>query len=569
VKITLANLALTIVSAALATLTAGNAAAGEPADTIYVGGDVITMNATAPSAEALAVKDGRILAVGDRGALEAQHRGETTRVVDLGGAALAPGLIDAHSHFANALSVVDWVNVSAPPVGPVRDIPGIIARLQAYAAKNRPRKGEWIIAYGYDPNTLTEKRDVTRDDLDSQFPDNPVMLLHVSNHGCVLNSAGFRAAGIDASTPTPAGGVIARKPGSQEPAGLLMETAAFPVFAKLPRPSESSQLAAFAAAQKEYARNGYTTIQDGATQFRDYRTMRKAAALGVLYLDLVALPLVTELDAFAAALASDGTYRGRLRIAGVKCLTDGSPQGKTAYWTAPLLTGGPNGEKNWRGEPTLPYADFAPIVKQLVDNKIRVYSHANGDAAIDMVIEALAAAGVSAEQDRRDVVIHSQFMRPDQLDAYKKLGLTPSFFTNHTFYWGDVHVANTGEARAFFISPMAAARERGIRFSNHTDYTITPLDPMMTMWTAVTRKSRSGKVIGPDQRVDAATALRALTIDAAWQYKEDQTKGSLEPGKLADLVIFDRNPLKAGDDDLRQIRVVETIKEGQTVFRAR
>jgi len=548
---------------------ANTAVAGEIADALYVGGDVITMNDAQPTAAAVAVKGGLILAVGDRAALEEEHRGDTTRVVDLAGETLAPGLIDAHSHFNNALQVVGWVNVSAPPVGPVRDIPGLIARLQAHAAKHHPPAGTWIIAYGYDPSTLAENRDITRDDLDPHFADNPVLLIHVSNHGCVLNSAGFRTAGIDASTPTPPGGVIARKAGSQEPAGLLMETAAFPVFAKLPQPAESTQLAAFAAAQKEYARNGYTTIQDGATQFRDYRAMRKAADLGLLYLDLVALPLWTDLQQFSALDLTDTAYHGRLRFGGVKCIADGSPQGKTAYWTKPLLTGGPNGEKDWRGEPTLPYAELAATIQQLVDKKIRVYAHANGDAAIDMVIEALSAAGVRADQDRRDVVVHSQFVRPDQLDAYKRLGVTPSFFTNHTFYWGDVHVANTGAARAFFISPLAAAVERGIRFSNHTDYTITPLDPMMTIWSAVTRQSRSGAIIGPDQRVDATTALRAITLDAAWQYHEEKTKGSIEVGKLADLVIFDRNPLKIPPDGLRQIRVVETIKEGQTVFRGR
>lgn len=552
----------------LLTCTAPAALAGDPADAIYVGGDIVTMNAALPEAEALAIKGGRILAVGKRDAIVTAHRGEATRLIDLHGRALLPGFIDAHSHFANAIRIVDWANVSAPPVGSVEDIRGLVARLQAHAKAHHPAKGTWIVAYGYDPTALKEKRDVTRDDLDASFPDNPVMILHVSSHGAVLNSAALRAAGIDATTPTPPGGLIARKPGSQEPAGLLMETAFFPVLGKLPEPPETARMIALAKAQKEYARNGYTTIQDGATRFSDYAMLRRAGARGQLYLDLVALPVMVELDKFAAVDLTDSSYHDHVRVAGAKLITDGSPQGKTAYWTKPLLTGGPAGEKNWRGEPTMPYDALAALVKKLVDQKIRIFAHANGDAAIDMVIKALSAAGVSAEQDRRDVVIHSQFMRPDQLVAYKKLGISPSFFPAHTFYWGDVHIANTGMQRAAFISPLAAAAAQGIRFSLHTDYPITPLDPMMLLWSATTRQSRSGVVVGAAQVVDTATALRALTLDAAWQYKEEADKGSLEVGKRADLVILDANPLRASAAALRQIRIVVTLKDGRVVYRA-
>ena len=198
----------------------------------------------------------------------------------------------------------------------------------------------------------------------------------------------------------------------------------------------------------------------------------------------------------------------------------------------------------------------------------QIFYHGNGDAAIDSLCKAFDGLGVKAAQDRRDVVIHSQFVRPDQLDRYVELGLTPSFFTSHVFFWGDAHLLNTGEERASFISPLAAAKAKGLRFSNHTDYSITPLNPFMTMWSAMTRQTRSGRVPGPDQRVDAATALKALTLDAAWQYKEENTKGSLEVGKLADLVILDQNPLTLDPMMIKEIQVLETIKEGKTVYTA-
>jgi hypothetical protein len=159
-------------------------------------------------------------------------------------------------------------------------------------------------------------------------------------------------------------------------------------------------------------------------------------------------------------------------------------------------------------------------------------------------------------------------MRPDQLDDYAELGFSPSFFTVHTFFWGDEHVANLGEDRAYFMSPMKSADAKGIRFSNHNDFSVTPIDPMRMIWSAVKRESRSGRIIGPDERVDRWNALKALTINAAWQYFEEDEKGSIEAGKLADLVILDANPLTVETDDILNIKVVETLKEGKSVYKA-
>lgn len=213
--------------------------------------------------------------------------------------------------------------------------------------------------------------------------------------------------------------------------------------------------------------------------------------------------------------------------------------------------------------------DYHALFKMARDAGARVYTHANGDAAIDMVLEAHEHFGIDASDGLRNVVVHSQFMRPEQLDRYVGYGITPIFFTSHAFFWGDDHVRNLGEERAAWLSPMAAAQERGIRFTNHTDFNVTPLDPMMTMWSAVTRQSRSGKVIGAEQRVDPMTALEALTIDAAYQNFEEDEKGSIEPGKLADLVILSANPLTVAPDAIRDIEVVETIRKGETVYKAK
>ncbi|MCS5691959.1 amidohydrolase family protein [Cyanobium sp. FGCU-6] len=197
-----------------------------------------------------------------------------------------------------------------------------------------------------------------------------------------------------------------------------------------------------------------------------------------------------------------------------------------------------------------------------------IFCHCNGDAAIDLMIDAARAAGLTAEQDRRTVIVHSQFVRPDQLDAYVELGFTPSFFTVHTFFWGDVHVENLGRERAFFLSPMASALARGLRCSNHNDFSVTPVEPMRMVQTAVERISRKGEVIGPQERVSPWQALKALTIEAAWQIREEGEKGTIEPGKLADLVILDADPTAVPAADILNIAVVETFKEGRSVYRA-
>ncbi len=538
------------------------------ADQIYFGGPIVTVNDAQPSAEAIAIKDGKIIAVGNRTDVEAAHKGQLTEMVDLGGKTLVPGFIDAHSHFLFALDMPTQANLSAPPVGPVKSIPDIIAELKKLQARLNIPKGDWVIGYGYDGNNLAEGREITREDLDPAFPDNPVMLIHVSQHGAVLNSAGFKKFNITAKTPTPPGGVIVRKPGSQEPAGLLMETAYIPLMSQMPQPSEADRLARLNAAQQIYASNGYTTIQEGATHLKDVEFLKKGAAQKLLYLDIVSLPIFLDLkNALAEYPASSwGAYDNRLKLGGVKIVLDGSPQGKTAYFTRPYLTGGPEGQKNWRGEPTAPEKDFFAMLGPLyANNSFRTFAHCNGDAAVDMYLDLLEKFGV--KPGSRPVAIHSQFVRADQLDRYVKLGVVPSMYPEHTFFFGDVHIKNLGMDRASFMSPTESALKKGLHVTLHTDFNVLPLDPMLVMWTAMNRTTRSGVVLGADERLTAAQALKAITLDSAYEYMEEGAKGSLEVGKLADLTVLSGNPLTATGDALKDIKVVETIKEGKSIYK--
>lgn len=555
--------------------------AGTGAETIYRGGTIITMDDTRRDVKAVAVAGGRILAAGDEAEVM-KTKTDATKVVDLGGKTLMPSFIDSHGHFMNAPQIVKWANVSGPPVGPVRKIADIIPVLQAHVKKFGIKKGEWIIGYGYDRSNLAEGRELLASELDPAFPDNPIMLIHSSNHGAVLNSAGFKKVGYDENTKTPAGGVINRIEGTNKPAGFIMETAFIPLFGNMPQPTERELLDTLNEAQQIYASGGVTTCSEGATYAKDVAFLRKAGEEGLLYLDVVSLPLILELPALVKEYAPNfkggpmelpresakafGTYTNRLKLAGFKAPLDGSPQGKTAFWSKPLLTKGPGGEENWRGQPLFPPEVVNKVLKEVFDKGIQVWAHCNGDAAIDMMIDASRAAGVKADQDRRTVIIHSQCMRPEQLDAYVELGFSPSFFTVHTFFWGEEHLANLGEERAFFISPMKSAIAKGLHCSNHSDFSVTPMDPLRMMWSAVTRQSRGGKVIGPNERIDRWESLKALTINAAWQLREEDQKGTIAAGKLADLVILDANPLTVETDKILEIKVLETFKEGKRVY---
>lgn len=542
----------------------------DTAEIIYIGGDIVTMNDSRPSAAALAVRGGRIMAVGDRDDI-LRLRGPATRTVDLDGATLLPGFIDPHSHYINSLTVANQANLFAPPAGPGADVDAIVATLRAFRDSHPPQPGDMIVGYGYDDTLMPAGRTLCKEDLDHDFPDIPVVVGHVSMHGAVLNSAAMRKFGITAQTETPAGGVIVRKPGSTEPDGLIMETAYLPILSAMPKPTTANEVSWSQAGQLMYAAAGITTAHEGLTSAADVDLLYRAAAGGANLIDIVAFPFILELDDVLQRYPKTtfDSYRDRVKLGGVKLTLDGSPQGRTAYFSTPYLADGPDGQQDWRGELGFSQDVVNGWFKQVYDLGLPLDVHANGDAAIDVALAAHEfAAGAEPSKERRTVMVHSQFVRRDQLQRYREYNIIPSFFTEHAYYFGDAHVALRGKPQADFLSPMRAAIDIGLSPTNHTDFVVTPLDQMFLIWTAVNRRSRSGAIIGDDQRVTAWEALQAITINAARQYGETDLKGTLEPGKLADLVVLDGNPLNAEPMDIKNIQVVQTIKEGSAVYGA-
>jgi predicted amidohydrolase YtcJ len=544
-------------------------ASAAPADRIIRGGPIVTVNPAQPAAQAVAIAGGKIVAVGSEADVM-KHKGEATEVVDLAGRTLVPGFVDGHSHFFSLVDVQTQALCASPPAGPCKTVADVIAALKAVQARRKLGPGKFVMGFGYDPELLAERRAPTKQELDAAFPDNPVILVHVSGHGAMLNSKALASYGVTATTPTPTGGVIGREPGSNEPNGLLFETAFLPIFAEVPGPDGDEAIQLLEAGQELYLREGITTAQEGATMKHQVDLLRTLADRGGFKLDVVLLPFITEIDAVFAGKPprNELEYRNRLRIGGVKALMDGSPQGRTAAFTTPYLTDGPAGQKEWRGELSFPQPVLNDMVKKVYDGGATLFVHCNGDAAIDALLEAHRfASGGEPAKPRGTVGVHSQFIRRDQLEKYKAWNITPSFFTIHCFYFGDTHVTNRGKAQADFISPMKSARALGLRPANHTDFNVAPLDQIFTIHTAVNRLSRSGQTIGADEQITPLEALEAITIDGARLYGEEAKKGSIEVGKLADLVVLSANPLTTPPATLGAIRVEETIKEGKTVWK--
>jgi len=556
-------------AALTAILTAVSLAGAAPADRIIRGGPIVTVNPGRPTAEAVAIVGGTIVAVGSDSDVM-QHRGDATVVTELAGKTLVPGFVDGHSHFCSLVDVQTQALCASPPAGPCKTVADVIAALKAVQARRKLGPGKFVMGFGYDPELLAEKRPPSKQELDAAFPENPVILVHVSGHGAMLNTKALAAYDVTAATPTPPGGVIGREPGSNEPNGLLFETAFLPIFAKVPGPGDDETLELLKAGQQLYLREGITTAQEGATMKHQVDLLRILANRGDLKLDVVMLPFIAEIDAIFAGQPprNETEYKNRLRIGGVKVVMDGSPQGRTAAFTTPYLTDGPAGQKNWRGELSFPQPVLNEWVKKVYDGGATLFVHCNGDAAIDALLEAHRfASGDDPAKPRGTVGVHSQFIRHDQLEKYRAWKITPSFFTIHCFYFGDTHVANRGRSQADFISPMKSARALGLRPANHTDFNVAPLDQLFTMHTAVNRISRSGQTIGADERVTPMQALEAITIDGARIYGEEAKKGSIEVGKAADFAVLSANPLTVPPATIETIRVEETIKDGTTVWK--
>ncbi len=521
--------------------------------TLYFGGPILTME-EGPIPQAVLVDHGVVAAVGERDLL--RRRAGSCREVDLEGRALLPAFLDGHSHltaYANSLCLVALEGAKSPQE--VLDL--LRSGLQTAPLPD----GAWAMGFGYDHNQFPSRQHPTRELLDQVCPHRPLLITHASGHMGVLNSAALAALGIDASTPDPVGGRIGRLEGSREPSGYLEEAAFTQATARVPPISRDQLLSALEKAQNRYLAAGITTIQDGRTGPADWALLQEFAQKGRLRADVVCYPPLQEDGSFPFPIQRE--YRRRLRIGGGKIFLDGSPQGRTAWLSAPYL----HADDGYRGYGLYEDRQVLAFARAAYRDGFQLLAHCNGDAAAQQFIDACTAAQREFPHHHpRPVLVHGQLLRKDQLPAMASLGMIASFFVAHTYYWGDIHLENLGRERASRISPARSAVEAGVVETFHQDTPVLPPDMLTTLWCAVQRVTRKGVLLDGEECLSPLEALKAITIHAAWQYGEEDRKGSIRPGKLADLVILDQNPLAVEPDRLPSLQVLETIKEGETVF---
>ena len=385
----------------------------------------------------------------------------------------------------------------------------------------------------------------------------------------MANSRALELAGFSADTPELPGGVIRRQPDGS-PDGVLEETPHFVAMGHLlGKLGDLGMRGLFRAGTATLARYGYTTAHEGRASPDQVLMMRDVAATEGLDIDVLAhVDVLTDRDFIARETSAD--YRDGFRVAGAKLTIDGSPQGFTALRDRPYHAPPPPYRADYRGYASAEADTVFDAVDWAYGAGVQLQVHANGEGAADLLIAAVrAATAAHGRHPNGAVLIHGQFEREDQVQQFVDLGVFPSLFPMHTFYWGDWHRERTvGPALADNISPAQWYLRRGAHFTSHHDAPVAFPDSMRVLDATVTRRSRSGDIIGPDQRVDVETGLKSMTIWAAEQHGEAATKGSITPGKLADLVILDQDPTAIDPEALDGIRVVETIKEGRSVYRA-
>ena len=535
--------------------------------TVYYNGDILTMEGDGPKyVEAVLVKDDKIAFVGGVQDALAQA-GTNANMHDLKGHTLLPGFIDTWGHFALIAQDTFGVNVAYFSKNPPKTKQELIDKLRK---EGNPFNG-WIIGTGYSEALLSDGA-ITLAELDKAFPKTPVLIENISTLTGIVNSAGLKKLGITPATKA-VSGFIPVDPQTGKLTGDLIGMPYLNAVAKaVGKYSQDLTFESYRKAEKMYLSNGFTTAQSYEATVADIRNMRLAVDRGIVAIDLIALPTFDIVDAlletnphYQFGIYSKGD-RG-FKVAGIQVPTDGAPQLRLAYFTKPYLetTGF---TKDWRGFAYYPQSLIDKYVKLAYEKKIQYFGYSNGDAGIDMTLAAIdkVIKETGITEDRRTVIAHSFFAREDQLDDYKKKNIMAIMMPNGTWLYGDTYPKTLGLERASNLNPLKSAHAKGVVTALHNDTPSSGPNVLFSIWSAVNRQTLSGNTLGPEQKVDPYLAIKGFTSNAAYQYREEDKKGTITPGKLADLVELDRNPLKVDPKDIKDIGVVQTIKAGVSLY---
>lgn len=511
---------------------------------IYINGDFITLEND--NIEAIATENDKIIKTGSKAEIT-ELADENTEIIDLNGNTLMPAFIDAHSHiFALAKSLMQ---ISIDGLTSIEEIKNCLAEY-----KKENRTNEWIIVNGYDNNILKNRQHITKNELDEIFPDTPVIIENKSRHNGVVNSKALEMLGITKTTANPEGGRIFYD------TGLLEENAFIDSLKKIPLPKMEEIINAFKEAQEIYASHGITMAQEGVITNDLAKIFKLLANNNEIFLDIVAYMDYKNMDEIKKEYSEYiNKYKNKFKIGGIKIFLDGSPQAKTAWLREAYAN-----EPEYYGYRIMKDEDIEEILEKAKESKLQILAHCNGDKAAEQYINAVK----KVSNLKRPVMIHAQLLGLDQLEDVKKYNIIPSFFISHIYYFGDIHIKNLGIKRAEHISPAGSSLKQDILFTFHQDTPVIEPNMFETIWCAVNRTTKEGKVLREDEKISVLEAIKAVTINSAYQYGEEDVKGSLKAGKKADLIIVDRNPLNVDKNELRNIKILETIKDGKTIYKS-
>jgi predicted amidohydrolase YtcJ len=539
---------------ACTTATESRSSAAAP-DTILIGGTIHTMSAALPRAEALAITNGRISAVGAAREIE-RLRGASTQIVDMRGKTVLPGFVDPHMHFA-AVELDDFVDASVRRAPTIAALQGLICGL---AAQSPPT--QWVRAQQFDPTIVRDRRGPTLAELDAAAPDHPVFVIETNGHVAYVNSRALQIAGVVNTMPDPSAGRFVRDASGALTGRLEEAPAMYPFLARMPVVSEAELTVRAMTLARRAAAAGCTMLHDcaigalrGASELERLRTISEQGAPVRLRGMLVA----AASQRWESLGLRPGMGDDRMRLTGMKTLSDGSNQARTSFMREPYLGTAARGAAN------LSLEQLTETIRRAHRSGWQMGVHANGDAAIDLTLAAYRAVlEESPRADHRHRIEHCSMLHPEQMATMRELGVSPSFLIGHVRIWGKAFQERLiGPERIRHYDPCRSALAAGLRISLHSDYSVTPLEPLQAVETAVTRAmDEGGEALNPSEGLTVAQALKAVTLDAAWQVGADDITGSIESGKYADLVVLAEDPFRVRPNEIANIPVRDTWLAG-------
>jgi predicted amidohydrolase YtcJ len=533
------------------------------ADLLLLNGKIVTVDADDSIVEAVAVKGDRIVATGSSAEMKKLAK-KGVKIIDLKGRTVLPGIIDSHTHPHNAAMNFLEIDCRGKGIKGIKDIQTAVAK-----KAKEVKAGEWIQGSGYNDSKLAEKRQITRWELDEAAPKNPVCITSDTGHQCIVNSKALEIAEITKFTPDPAGGQI-DKDAKGELTGLLYETATKLVSDKIPEYTVAQVKEGLRQLWEQFSEWGITSTHDASAQMLGIRGYQQLLAEGVRRVRVSLMVSIKPwrpgednmLDAMSSLGIESSFGDEWLRVMSLKIMGDGSGAGGTSGVYTPQHRG-PKG----LGLMTTPAEEMDKIVMRAHEAGLRVSIHSIGDRGVDIALDAIEKAQkTKSVKDMRHRLEHNSCCTMKQLKRIKKLGVVPSSSIGYMYGLGDQYAENFGPERVRWLHPHKTMKEMGIIAGGNSDCPVTFYSPWVQIYTTVTRKSSSGQIVGPEEAISVMDAIRVYTINGAYLSKEEDLKGSIEVGKLADMIVLENDILTMPPEEIKDIKVSTTIVAGKTVY---